>query len=511
MKGKKKFILILSSIFILVIFGLMSRLIDRRQGGNIIKENSQVIGYGEKYFDRNKIMEINIEIDENELENMFENAKDKKYKTANVTINGDTYNNIGVRTKGNSSLNAVVSNDESDRYSLKIKFDKYEDNQTMEGLTQLNLNNCYSDPSYMREFIAYSIFEDMGLKTPEFAYTKVSINGEYRGLYLAVESVLEPFIENNFEDSTGDLYKSTGTNGGTLTYNGDDIEKYEDLELKSDEEADSQKLINMISALNSGENIEEYLDVDTALKYIAINTAILNLDSYQGNFAHNYYLYEQDGKFTIIPWDLNMAFGGFEQGNSNKDDLIDINSPTMVSLEQRPLVNTLLSNEEYKAKYYGYLEEIVNKYLDSDYLENMTSEIYDLISTYVKEDPTAFYTFEEFETNIKTSIEDTQQNMGKGMQPPEGMEMQNQGGMEGMQPPERMEMPNKDGMEGMQLPEGMEIPNQGDMEGMQLPEGMEKPSEDNEMNGNIGKEKTLPGILELAEEMSESIKNQLSK
>lgn len=494
MKDKKKFILILSSMLILVIFALMGKFTNISQEKSAIEDNSQAIGYGEKYFNRDKIMDINIEIDESKLENMFDNAKDKKYESANITVNGDSYNNVAVRTKGNSSLNAVVNDDDSDRYSLKIKFDKYEDNQTMEGLTQLNINNGYSDPSYMREFIAYSIFEDMGLKTPEFAYAKVSINGEYQGLYLAVESILEPFIENNFEDSTGDLYKSTGKNGGTLTYNGDDMEKYEDLELKSDKDADDKKLIDMIAALNSGENIEDYLDIDTALKYIAINTAILNLDSYQGTFAHNYYLYEEDGKFTIIPWDLNMAFGGFEQGNSNGDELIDIDSPTTVSLEQRPLVNTLLSNDEYKAKYYGYLEEIVNKYLDSDYLENMTSEIYDLISKYVKEDPTAFYTFEEFETNIKTSIEDTQQNMGKGMQGQEGMEIPNQEGMEGKQPPEGMERPNKD-----------------EMGEMQSPEGMEKPTGDNEMKRNIGKEKTLPGILELADQISESIKNQLSK
>lgn len=463
--------------------------------------NSQELSYGEKYFDKDKVMEVNIEIDENELEDMFENAKEEEYKSAAVTINGDKYENIAVRPKGNSSLNAVASDSDSDRYSLKIKFDKYDDNQTMSGLTQLNLNNCYSDPTYMREFIAYSIFEDMGLKTPEFAYAKVCINGEYHGLYLAVESILEPFIENNFEDSTGDLYKSTGKNGGSLVYKDDNIESYPDLELKSDGEGDSQKLIDMISALNSGENIENYLDVESVLKYIAINTAMLNLDSYQGTFAHNYYLYEKDGKFTIIPWDFNMAFGGFRQGNTSGDELIDIDNPTMVSVEQRPLVNMLLSNEEYKESYYGYLEEIVEKYYDSDYLENMTSKLYELISLYVKEDPSAFYTFEEFETNIKSSIENTQQNMGKGdKQGLEDMEIPNREGMESMQLPEGMERPDKEDMGDMKVPEGMEIPDRG---GMQPPDGMDSP--------NGGKSNTLPGILELAGQMSESIKKQLDE
>lgn len=438
-----------------------------------ISENSiksQDGGYDKVYFDRDKIMEVDIKIDESDLSDMFKNAIDEEYKSASVIVNGDSYENIAVRTKGNSSLNAVAKDSENDRYSFKIDFDKYNKDQSMAGLTKLNLNNCYSDPTYMREFIAYSIFEDMGLKTPEFAYAKVSINGEYHGIYLAVEDIDETFIENNFENSDGDLYKSTGVNGGDLVYKDDDIKSYSDLELKSDGEADSKQLIDMISALNSGENIENYLDVDTALKYIAINTSILNLDSYLGSFAHNYYLYEyEDGKFTIIPWDYNMAFGGFVKGNRNSDVLIDINNPTMVSIDQRPLVKTLLSNEEYKEKYYTYLEEIVNKYLDSDYIEDMTSKLYDLISTDVKEDPTSFYTFEEFETNIKTSIENTQQ-MDAGKQPPQ------------------------------------------DIEKMQPPQGMEKPNDENMKNQNRSKgTKTLPGILELAEELSTSIKKQLNK
>ena len=501
MKNKKNIIVIIAVLSILSILILSSNLTNKDK---VVSESNDKLqannGYGEKYFDTSKIMEINIDIDENELKDMFDNAKDEEHKNANVTINGDKYNNIAIRTKGNSSLNAVASDDESNRYSFKINFDKYEKNQTMSGLTQLNLNNCYSDPTYMREFIAYSIFKDMGLKTPEFAYAKIWINGEYHGLYLAVESILEPFIENNFEYTKGDLYKSTGKDGGALIYNGGSIDNYKNLELKSDSDADFQKVINMISALNSGEDIEKYLDVDSALKYIAINTAILNLDSYQGTFAHNYYLYEQNGKFTIIPWDFNMAFGGFQQGNSNSEELINIDSPSMVKLEQRPLINTLFSNEEYKEKYYNYLDEIVNKYLDSDYLKNMTEDIYNLISKDVKNDPSAFYTYEEFETNIKTSIENTKQNMGKNMNPPEGMDMFNKDNMDKQPPEDRGEMRNPNDMEKTEFPQGME-----------LPEGVNEKFEENGMKEKGGKTQTLPGILELAEQISKSIKNQLNK
>lgn len=391
--------------------------------------------YIEKYLNRDKVMDVNIEIDEKELEEMFANAQSEESKMASVTINGDTYKNIAVRPKGNSSLKAVASSSTKDkenssenktsesknsstqtkgedRFSLKIDFDEYVSGQTMEGLTQLNLNNNYSDPSYMREFISYSICEDMGLKTPEMAYAKVSINGKYHGLYLAVESILEPFIENSFETISGDLYKSTGAQGGNLKYSGDDFKNYSSMEVKSDRKnADYTKFTNMLKALESGKDIEKYLDVDSALKYIALNTALLNLDSYQGSFAHNYYLYEENGKFTVIPWDLNMAFGGFN-GGRGLGQLIYIDEPTTGNVEDRPLVSTLLSNEKYKEKYHKYLNEIVEKYLDSDYLTTMTNQLHSLIATYVKEDPTAFYTYKEFETNIKSQIADTSEGMG---------------------------------------------------------------------------------------------------
>ena len=70
----------------------------------------------------------------------------------------------------------------------------------------------------------------------------------------------------------------------------------------------------MLDAINNGGDIEKYIDVDEMLRYFAVNTALVNLDSYQGNMKHNYYLYEQNGVFSIIPWDYNMSFGGFGAG-----------------------------------------------------------------------------------------------------------------------------------------------------------------------------------------------------
>lgn len=504
----KKFIVITLSMLIFLIGIVYIYKISGSEGVDFYSNE-----YVEKYFDRDKVMEINIEIDENELDDMFKNAQDEEFKSANITVNGDTYRSVAIRPKGNSSLRAVASSNNTDeeknteedssskkgenRFSFKVNFDEYVSGQTMGGLTQLNLNNNYSDPSYMREFLAYSIFEDMGLKTPEMAYAKVSINGKYHGLYLAVESIQEPFLENNFESITGDLYKSTGAQGGALKYNGDDFKNYSSMIVKSDRKsADYSKFTDLLKALESGNELEKYLDVDSALKYIALNTALLNLDSYQGSFAHNYYLYEQNGKFTVVPWDLNMAFGGFSMGRgSSSDTLISIDEPTTGNIEDRPLVSTLLANEEYKEKYHEYLNEIVEKYLDSDYLENMTNKLYGLISEYIKDDPTAFYTFEEFEKNIKSEISDSSDSMGKGngqmgktipgildlsKTMSQTIKDQLSGSVSTVKQENNnseastSEMPNiPEGMNGQNMPEGMDRPNMPEgMNGQNIPDKM---------------------------------------
>ena len=351
--------------------------------------------YVTRYFQRDEVMEVNIKIDEADWDKMMANPTAEEFVTAAVDVNGDTYPSVRIRPKGNSSLRSVADSD-SNRYSFKINFNDIAESQTMAGLTQLNLNNCFSDPSSMREYLSYQIFEEMGVSVPAFSYAAVSVNGEYFGLYLAVESILEPYLERNFGNITGDLYKSVGN---TLKYNGDGSTDYTGLEVKSTlKNADWSKLIKMIEVLNNGGDIEKYLDVDAALRYIAVNTALVNFDSYQGNFAHNYYLYEQDGVFTILPWDLNMSFGGFNFGGDASRLYID--EPTQGALADRPLIARLLADENYLRTYHGYLEQIVANYLSGGYLEAETYRLSGLISEYVRNDPTAFVTYEQFEKSI---------------------------------------------------------------------------------------------------------------
>lgn len=417
-----------------------------------IETKNSEFSYENIVFNKNKVTTVDIEIAEEDWADMLENASAEELKQADITVNGKKVENVAIRTKGNLSLRSVVNSD-SDRYSLKIDFDYYDDTQSLYGLKKFNLNNNYSDSTLMREYISYELMEQMGLPTPAHSYMYVTVNGEERGLFLGVEAVDETFLANNYGSNDGFLFKPDGT-GSDLKYISDDIEDYTGIGLKTNEGTINQsKLVEMLDAINNGGDIEKYIDVDEMLRYFAVNTALVNLDSYQGNMKHNYYLYEQNGVFSIIPWDYNMSFGGFGagggriaggngenqadvttnmekpvaqnngqpdqtgdggmqqqrgggvdmgmgmSGNLINDSAINFSVTTPVSgttLEERPLLKALLSNDEYRDKYEGYLEELATTYLTEEYVQSITKKLAVLLTTYVEADPTKISTTEQF-------------------------------------------------------------------------------------------------------------------
>ncbi|WP_342481716.1 CotH kinase family protein [Paenibacillus sp. FSL L8-0340] len=348
-------------------------------------------------FPKDKVVDVKITLDPDDFQDMLDNASTEEYKTASVEYNGIKMDNVAVRTKGNLSLRSVVQMADSDRYSFKISFDEYV-NQNLFGITKINLNNNYSDASYMREFLTYELAESIGLPTPKYSFVNVYVNDELKGFYLAVEQIGDAYLERNFGNSYGALYKGVMTGQGSdLTWLGDDASLYTGLEMKS-EKSNDDIVVDMLDELNNGTDYNKYIDIDDALGYIALNAVTGNMDSYLGGNKQNYYLYEDEGIFSILPWDYNMAFGGM----GGSDVLID--EPTQGALAERPLVAKLLANEEYKTKYHEIIREMLDGYLQNDTFKARIQELDTMISSYVKADLSAFYTFEQYESGI-TSVE----------------------------------------------------------------------------------------------------------
>ena len=163
--------------------------------------------------------------------------------------------------------------------------------------------------------------------------------------------------------------------------------------------ADKTRLIESLEVLSTGENIEHAVDIEAVLRYFVVHNYTVNGDSYTGSMVHNYYLYEEEGLLSMIPWDYNLAFGTF-QGNSADSSVNDsIDSPLSVSGNgERPLADWIFQSEEYTELYHQYFAE----FLETVDIQKIIEEAEAIIAPYIEKDPTKFYTFEEFEKGVAT-------------------------------------------------------------------------------------------------------------
>ena len=217
----------------------------------------------------------------------------------------------------------------------------------------------------------------------------------------------------DFEDGERDR-KRGGFPGGfggqddvKLKYIDDDIDSYSNIfESAKTEitESDKRRLIDSLKRLSSRENLADTVDIDQVIRYFTVHNFVLNSDSYTGNMIHNYYLYEKDGRLQMIPWDYNLAFGGFQRGG-NAAELINspIDSPVSGGdMEDRPMVSWIFSDESYIELYHQYFREFLSAYFDSGRFAEMMDEVTAMIAPYVEKDPTKFCTYEEFRQGVKT-------------------------------------------------------------------------------------------------------------
>lgn len=435
-----------------------------------IQAASKTLGYESRLFDTSYVHSIDIVTDD--WDSFIENCESEEYSSCAVVIDGESYKNIAIRAKGNTSLSRVA-NYGNDRYSFKIEFDHYNDATTYHGLDKLCLNNIIQDNTYMKDYLCYTMMNYAGVSSPLCSFAYITVNGEDWGLYLAVEAVEDSFIERNY-DSTGSLYKpdsmsmgggrgngkdfdqddfdfskfdkfnaensaetdtsdSTDTSSKTdfqppqmgnfggrkgdkggfvgmgsddvkLVYTDDDFDSYENIfdNAKTDiTDSDKTRLINSLKALNS-DDAASTVDVDAVIKYFAVHNFVCNFDSYTGSMIHNYYLYEKDGILSMIPWDYNLAFGGFV-GGSDSTSMINFPIDSPVSggdTDSRPMLAWIFADEEYTELYHEALSEFIANYFESGYFEEEIDRVTALISPYVEKDPTKFCTYNEFTEGV---------------------------------------------------------------------------------------------------------------
>ena len=191
-----------------------------------------------------------------------------------------------------------------------------------------------------------------------------------------------------------------GSNDVKLQYIDDDPDSYSNIfnQAKTDiTEADQNRLIEALKVLSEGEDIEKVVNVDQVLRYFVVHNFVVNGDSYTGSMIHNYYLYEEDGLLSMIPWDYNLAFGTFQGNNANSAVNDPIDTPLSVSDSgDRPMADWIFSSGEYTQMYHQYFAE----FLETTDFAAIIDETAKLIAPYVEKDPTKFYTTAEFEAGV---------------------------------------------------------------------------------------------------------------
>jgi hypothetical protein len=347
------------------------------------------------------------------------NYATETYMKADLTLTDNTgtytFNEVGVRLKGNSSYSHP-----NDKKSFKIDFNKYVAGQNYDGLKKLNLNNGFKDPTLMREKVFFDICREAGVAAPRANFANVTMNGALKGFYAVIEQIDDQFLDWNILDDDGNLFKAGsnfggggggGGGGGTpadlMDYGSAQSSYTARYELKSNETAnDWTDLIDFIDFINNSSdadfeaNLPNKLELTEYLRSAALDNLFSSLDSYMGS-ARNYYLYhnETTDKWEWIKWDGNGTFGSY----TNVVNTIT-NLPLNYANNDRPLLNRIFSNPTLYQAYLVEVCDITSNYFNSTHMDAMIDGYKTLIQASVYADNNKMYTNNDFDTNINSNL-----------------------------------------------------------------------------------------------------------
>jgi len=344
---------------------------------------------------------------------------------AEVSFNGNSWEHVGIRFKGNSSLRSTWSMG-SLKLPFKLDFDQYEDqypeteDQRLYGFKQLSFASGFHDDSRLREKIAADLFREAGVPAAETAFYAVTIDyGQgpvYFGLYTAVEVIDDTLIETQFSDDDGNVYKPEGT-GATFAA-GSFSESSFDKETNQDED-DYSDILALFDALHDQsrtedpeswrENLETVFNVDSFLNWLAVNTVIQNWDTY-GVTQHNYYLYNnpETGLLVWIPWDNNESLKS--SGGMKAPLELDLQNAN----NNWPLVSYLRDDPFYYQKYRTYVDAFLADVFILEDVAETYQYYHDLITPYVLDESDEFAlstSSRAFDTSVNDLIQHSRERI----------------------------------------------------------------------------------------------------
>lgn len=369
-------------------------------------------------YDPNVLQEIKITFYQSNWDHLLDSLKDidnGDYLLApSVEINGQVFDSVGVKYKGNSSYSTNNS-----KNPLHIELDFVRKSQNYQGVEDIKLSNGFADPTFIREPLSYEILRQY-TDAPLANHAKLWINGEYWGLYGNVESINKRFLRNHFKtDGNNPFFKcnpedfggpGTGGNYPDLVYSSADSSfYYNKYDIQS--EYGWQELLMLMDTLKNHPNsAHKILDVDRAIWMLAFNTLMVNLDSYTGAFGQNYYLYhDRNDRWLTMSWDLNMSFGGFpllttSGGPLSIAQMKQLDPLTQLTNSNRPLIKQLLANPTYRRMYIAHMRTMLQENFADESYKTRALELQAVIDAAVQADTRKFYTYSSFLNNITVAV-----------------------------------------------------------------------------------------------------------
>jgi spore coat protein CotH len=359
-------------------------------------------------FDDTSLRDIQLTVSQRDWDTLRAQADENTYYTADLRWNGVAVRNVGIRSRGAGTRNGV-------KPGLRLDFNRYLADQEFLGLKALVLDNAYTDPSTMRELLAMKLYARLGLSTPREAHVRLFVNGEYAGLYVAVEPIDRTFIgrvfgaaEANVERG-GYLFEYKWKREWGFEYLGNDLAPYAELFEPKTRETDAASLVygpleEVVRRINDSPperlqtDVGSLVDLDELVRYLALQNAVGEIDGLVGNWGvSNFYLYRfGDGRpAQFLPWDADHSFW-------------DPNMPIDERLDTDVLTRKLMELPSLRRRYLETLMEasqtIANQASDEDprgWLEREVDRLEPLITPAAAADTLSPFSFEEFAGNLR--------------------------------------------------------------------------------------------------------------
>ena len=344
------------------------------------------------------------------LDIYYANGLSERLIADSILIDGVADQNVGIKYKGNSSYN--VNNTKN---PLSIKLDYVNNGQSIDGYNVLKLSNGFRDPSFVREVLSYEMAREY-MPSPKATYAKVTVNGTLIGLYTCVQSIDDDFTNENFYERKGPFFKVDNTgiivpgcsgSLGILEYYSDTNCYQRAYEMESTD--DWTELGNFLDTLNNHfTDVENVMDIDRTLWMMAFENLIIGLDGPINSIPHNFYLFkDNNGRFSPLLWDMNMAFGTFTNGLPNpvtNADLQELDIFHESTNSQNKLTTQIFSSNRYKKMYVAHMRTMLNEQFVNNNYSTRALQLQQLIDSDVNTDPNTFYSYTEFTDNAATSV-----------------------------------------------------------------------------------------------------------